>query len=136
MKLLHSLIAEAVTFFHAVGNIGNDSSPLLTQKVSQKAGGGDAVHVVIAVDGYDFMLFQRPVDARYRTVHIFQQEGIVKQFRAVIQESAGLFRRIQSAGTEHHRRQRWDTGVDHSLVVLSLWGADIPLLVLHGGDLK
>ena len=49
--------------------------PAGAEIIGQKAGGGDAVHVVIAEHGDGLAAGKRAVDARHGLVHVAHEEG-------------------------------------------------------------
>ena len=65
------------------------------------AGGGDAVHVIVPIDGDLDPLVDGPADLRRGLVHILQQKGIVDALHRLGHEVQGLFPGVQAPGREN-----------------------------------
>ena len=77
VETLHSGGAQAVTLLHPVGDVGSDGRPQGAEVVGQQAGGGDAVHIVIAIDRDVLSAVYGGPDARHGSVHIPQKKRVV-----------------------------------------------------------
>ena len=67
---------QAVALLQPPGDVAQTVGPLPTQKVCQKAGGGDAVHVVVAEDRNPLLVFKGLPHPGHGLVHIPQKEGV------------------------------------------------------------
>ena len=95
----------AMSLLHPVGDIGDHRPPLPAEEVGEQAGGGDAVHVVVAVDRDVFPRRQRPAHPRRGPVHVLHEKRVQELAPAGVQKGAGLLRGVQPAGAEGQRRQ-------------------------------
>ena len=93
--------------------------PARAEIIGQKAGGGDAVHVVIAEHGDGLAVGKRAVDARHGLVHVAHEEGGVDQRAFAVEMRGGLLGRDDAARGQYGRyqigiacvHQRFDRGV-------------------------
>ena len=65
--------------------------------VGQKAGGGDAVHVIVAEDGDGLAPGERAVDALHSLVHVAHQKGRIEQRALTVKPRGGLLGRDDAA---------------------------------------
>ena len=128
----HRLPVEAVALLHPVGDIGDHRPPLPAEEVGEQAGGGDAVHVVVAVDRDVFPRRQRPAHPRRGPVHVLHEKRVQELAPAGVQKGAGLLRGVQPAGAEGQRRQGRHPRRLHGGPRLRGTGRPVPLLVFHG----
>ena len=121
---------EAVALLDAGGDIVDHPSALAAEKLRQKAGGSDAVHVVVAEDGDGLAPFQRRAHPRHGRSHVGQGEGILQ--RLVRGEKVpGFFRRIIAPGGEHGGSEGGIPGLHQRLLRLGILLLYIPDSILH-----
>ena len=89
-QLLHGLVVHAVALGETVGDVIAHVAPLRPEIMGEQTGGGDAVHVVVAVDGDRLLVAQRPPDAGGRQIHVFHQVGVAELILCAGQQSLGL----------------------------------------------
>ena len=128
----HRLPVEAVALLHPVGDVGDHRPPLPAEEVGEQAGGGDAVHVVVAVDRDMFPRRQRPAHPRRGPVHVLHEKRVQELAPAGVQKGAGLLRGVQPAGAEGQRRQGRHPRRLHGGPRQRGTGRPVPLLVFHG----
>ena len=86
----HGLLVEAVALAVAVGQVGANVRAQRCQVQVEDGRGGDAVHVVIAVDADAFARLQRRAHALHDPAHVREQQRVVEQFLAGGEEGARL----------------------------------------------
>ena len=86
----HGLLVEAVALAVAVGQVGANVRAQRCQVQVEDGRGGDAVHVVIAVDADAFARLQRRAHALHGPAHVREQQRVVEQFLAGGEEGARL----------------------------------------------
>ena len=106
IELLHRLAGQAVAFAQAVGDVVFAHRAAAAQVIHHDAGGGDAVHIVVAVNNDMFAPPDRAADHRGRFIHIGQQERIVQAGTVTAQVIRRCLRGIDPARREHCGRQR------------------------------
>ena len=118
-KRADRIAAEAVALLYAAGDVHEHRRPAGAEIIGQKAGGGDAVHVVIAEHGDGLAAGKRAVDARHGLVHIAHEEGGVDQRAFAVEMRGGLLGRDDAARGQYGRyqigiacvHQRFDRGI-------------------------
>ena len=96
-KRADRIAAEAVALLNAAGNVHEHRRAAGAEIIGQKAGGGDAVHVVIAEHGDGLAAGKRAVDARHGLVHVAHEEGRVDQRAFAVEMRGGLLGRDDAA---------------------------------------
>ena len=81
---------EAVALFVPVGDIGIAGQPFTAQIVRHQTGGGDAVHIVVAIDGDRLSPGDGLTHAGTGHVHPQHLQRIVQQLRPALQQGLGL----------------------------------------------
>ena len=121
---------QTVAFFQAAGDVADTAASVAAEKVRQKAGGGNAVHVIVAEDRDFFLVFDGQRHSSGGQRHIRHQEG-VGQGGAAIQIVLCLGTVLNAPGGQHHGGQwgvaRAYQGVHRSHIRLLL----IPNSVFH-----
>ena len=129
---VHCAAVQAVTLSGAVGNIAYNMSASLPQKFCEQTGGGDAIHIIVAVDGDGVPPFHGLGDADGGPVHIPHEKRVVEQLWAVGKKLPRLFRGVQPPGAQHNRTQR---GYARQLQLppglIRAAPAQVPLFVFH-----
>ena len=97
---------EPVALLVAVGDIGHAPESLSAQIVRDKAGGGDAVHIIVAVDRNGLPVPYRAQDALTRLVHVQHQHGVAQQLLPAGDERVCLGGSPDPPQHQHHRQQR------------------------------
>ena len=75
LQLLDGNGVQAIAFLQAAGNVGNTMHPVAAQEVGQQAGGGDAVHIVVAENGNGFALGHGQGHAGGSQIHVLHGIG-------------------------------------------------------------
>jgi len=130
-EVVDGLVVEAVALLQPVGDVGQDSAPFGAEELRQQTGGGDAVHVVVAVDRHEFFILNCPADARHRLVHVPQEHGVVGDAAVGIEQSPGLFPGGNAPGGEDPGQQGGDSGPEQGLLPRGTGGRDVPLFIFH-----
>ena len=94
---VYAFVREAVTLVIAVRNIKVGAFGKAMDEGVHKRHGRGAVHIVIPVDQNLFSLYDGPVKAFNRLVHIGHQERVVEVFQARAEEAAGLLEALYAA---------------------------------------
>ncbi len=102
----HRAAVQPVALLPAVGDIGEAADAAPAEVIRHEAGGGDPVHVVIAVNGDRLAQADRLLDAGARDGHAAEQQGIVQAFGAALHETVRAARRREAAQRQHGREQR------------------------------
>ena len=76
VELVNGDGVEAVAFLQPAGDVTDHVGTLMAQKIRQKAGGGDAVHVIIAENGDLFAPGQSKTHPGNSFVHVMHQKGV------------------------------------------------------------
>ena len=85
-QLFEALDLEAVTLGQPVGDVGEAIEAQLPQELVQHRGGGDAVGVVVAVDGHRLPLAHRPAQAGGGGFQVRQLEGGIEALQGGVQK--------------------------------------------------
>ena len=101
------LAADAVALVEAARQVPGDLGAELAQEEDGEGGGGDPVHVVVAVDADPPARLHGGADLRARGVHVAEQGGIVRGLLAV-EEVACRGRVGVAAADQHAGRQLGD----------------------------
>ena len=102
---------QTVPFVTAVGDVPAAIHPAASQIVREKAGGGDAVHVIVAVDRDTFLLLNRPENPVAGFLHPQDSKRIQQAGRSRAVERVCPGRRDNSAGSENLCQQSRNTGL-------------------------
>ena len=97
---------DAVALVVAAGDVGDAAQALAVQIIGQQAGGGDAVHVIVAVDRDRFARVDRPAQPRDRAVHVAQQHRVVQGFDAAVKQARRILRLCHAAQAQNGGQQR------------------------------
>ena len=97
---------EPVALLVPVGDIGHTLDPLAAQIVRDKAGGGDAVHIIVAVDCDGLPVPYRAQDALVRLVHVQHQHGVAQQLLPAGDKRLCFGGGFDPPQRQHHRQQR------------------------------
>ncbi len=124
-------LVESIAFAEPIWNIINAVRPLRTEILHQQGGAGDAVHIVIAIDG-DFVAGgQRPPHFRYGLVHIRQQERVSQAVQRGVQKILGL-PAPEPSGGQSRSRQRGKTQLPlEQRRLFGLGLGDFPQFLFH-----
>ena len=132
MQPIHGGPVQPVALFNAVRDVADHPAAPLPEKFREQTGGGDAVHVVIPVNGNDFPALQRPADARGGPIHVPHEKRVMEQLGAVGKKCPSLCRGVQPAGAQHSGAEG---GQARQLHLTPGGGraarAQIPLFILH-----
>ena len=104
VQLADGRLVEAVALLEPAGDIADAPASPAAQEVHQQAGGGDAVHVVVAVDGDLLAPGQGGADTRDGAIHFPQRKGIAEGLITAQRFPRGLGGAI-AAAAQHPRRQ-------------------------------
>ena len=130
VELVNGDGVQAVAFFQTAGDIADRIRTAGAEEMGQQAGGGDAVHIVVAEHGDLFATGHSQRHAAHRQVHIRHQIG-VGQGAIATQETIGIPGVFHAAGSQNHGAQgsvsAGNQGVDRS----HLRGLYIPKTVFH-----
>ena len=85
-QLFKSLDLEAVTLGQPVGDIGDAIEAQLPQELVQHRGGGNAVGVVVAIDGHRLTLAHRPAQTGGGDFQVRQLEGGIEALQGGVQK--------------------------------------------------
>ena len=102
---------QTVTFVTAVGDVPAAIHTAASQIVRKKAGGGDAIHVIVAVDRDTFLLLNRPENPVAGFLHPQYAERIQQTGRSRAVERVCPGRRDNSAGSENLCQQSRNTSL-------------------------
>ena len=130
-KRADRVAAEAVALLDAAGNVHEHRRAAGAEIIGQKAGGGDAVHVVIAEHGDGLAAGKRAVDARHGLVHIAHEEGGVDQRAFAVEMRGGLLGRHDAARGQYGRYQIGIACVHQSFDRGVIRFRDEPAFVFH-----
>ena len=97
---------EPVALLIPVGDIVIAGETPAAQPVRQHTGGGDAVHVIVAVDRHGLLPLNGAQNPLPRLVHAEHEHRIAEGFLPAIQETPGLFRAVDPAQRENLAQKR------------------------------
>ena len=97
---------QPVALLDAVGDVGHGVQPRGAQPVGDKAGGGNAVHIVVAVYGHGLAFGDGLADARRRPVHVQHQRRVKKLFAAAAEKALGGRGGVYAFKTQNSCQQR------------------------------
>ena len=95
-QLLQARHLQAVAFLEAVGNIVAAGQPQLGEKLVQYGRGGDAVGVVVAVNGHRLAPAHRLAQAGGGLLQVRQAEGRVEALQAGVEKGLDLLHSVQA----------------------------------------
>ncbi len=107
-QLLQRPDAEAVAFLQAVRNMGGAGKAQFAQELVQQAGGGEAVGVVVPVNGHGFLVAHRQAQAGGGRLHVRESERWVEALQGGVQKGQNLLGSVQTPVQQdagHQRRQ-------------------------------
>ncbi|MBV6467223.1 MAG: hypothetical protein PGMFKBFP_02566 [Anaerolineales bacterium] len=90
VEFVERVVVQSVAFLEAVGDVLVDVAAEGAQTLDQQRGGGDAVHVVIAIDGDPFAIRERGLDAIHGDAHVLHLERVGAEVRLGAQEGLSL----------------------------------------------
>ncbi len=102
-------LVEAIAFFDPAGDVAGTLRALPAQKISQQAGRGDAVDVVVAVYSDVLAAFKGKLDTRGGVCHASEQHWVAERIVRG-EKSERFFRRAVPAAAEYARGKRTDAG--------------------------
>ena len=130
MKLTDGDGIQTIALFQSAGDIADHIAAHAAQKAGQQAGGGDAVHIVIAEYGDLFSVLQCLSNPGFRQVHIGHQKG-VDHLAVAIQKffcGSGI---VHTAGGQDHGGQRIKTAAGQGVYCTCFRSRYIPNSVFH-----
>ena len=130
-KRADRIAAEAVALLYAAGDVHEHRRPAGAEIIGQKAGGGDAVHVVIAEHGDGLAAGNRPLNPLHSPVHVPHPHGRDREAPLPVQKLRGLLRRGNAAGGQHGGKQIGVSRLPQPGDVLVSRGMDIPFFEFH-----
>jgi hypothetical protein len=80
---------QTVALLQPVGDIELTGGAAGPEILRQQAGGGDAVHVVVAVDGHSLAVRQGTADTTHRRLHVRQQQRVLQKLLAGPEKARG-----------------------------------------------
>ena len=98
---INGVVVQTVPLFGTVGNVADHLATQGLENLGEQTGGGDAVHVIVAVDGNGLLLPDGPGDALHRLLHVLQEKGVVEQVGAVGQKGRGRWGGVHPPGTQN-----------------------------------
>ena len=105
-QMIQRAAVEPIALPVPVRNVGQAVQPFEAEVVREQAGGGDAVHVVVAVDRYRLPVLYGPADPVPGSLHAGDQQGIVQTVRPALQEALCGLHRYQTPLSQQRRQQR------------------------------
>ena len=105
MELVQGDGIQAITLLQPSGNVADAACAVAAQKIRQKTGGGNTVHVIVAENGNFFTLFNGQRHPSGGKVHIRHQKR-VEQRSVAIQILFCLTAVFDSPAGQHHSGQR------------------------------
>ena len=98
---VNGVVVQAVPLFGTVWDVADHLATQRAEKLGEQTGGGDAVHVVVAVDGESLLLPDGPGNALHGLLHVSQEKGVVEQVGAVGQKGRGRWGGVHPPGTQN-----------------------------------
>ena len=105
MKPADSSAIEAVALIIAIRNIPHTGDTFGGQIVCQEAGGGDAVHVIVSVNGGFFSVCYGLLHTFHCLLHPKHPHGIVQQFALPLNQGTGTSGCCNAANGKHRGKQ-------------------------------
>ena len=96
---------QAIALAQTVGDVIGAVCPAGAQILDHDAGGGDAVHIVIAVDRDLHPVPEGAADLLHGQIHVLQQIGVVDPIQGSVQKGLCLFPGIKAPGRQHTGRK-------------------------------
>ena len=131
-QMVHGPTVDAVALVQAVGDVIDHMPPLAAQIVGQQTGGGDTVHVVVAVDSDLLPMGQGLPDAGDRHVHVLHEERFLELLFTAGEQFVGLLHGSYAPGAEGGGHQDGNPTLSHGFIWLFRPCRNVPLLILHG----
>ena len=97
---------EAVAFLVAVGNIAHALEALAAQIVGDQTGGGDAVHIIVAINSDRLLLLDGASQAPDSLGHALHLHGIMQTGKPTVQQLPGLRQSADAAKRQYSRKKR------------------------------
>ena len=95
--------------------------------ICDHAGAGDAVHIIVPVNGHRLARFDRLPEPVDRLLHVLQCKRIAQQRLVGVQKLLRLLRGVQPALPEHGGQQRGKARAEQGAGDLRRLKGDIPL---------
>ena len=125
------LLIQTVALSQAAGDVGDHISAPGGEKLGEKTGRGNAVHIVVAVDGDQLSPFQgqpHPADGQ---VHVPQKRGVRNRLLVGGEKPAGVFRADHTPGGQQPGQQRRQAGPLQGPLTLGARGGHLPVLIFQ-----
>ena len=127
----HGLPVQAIALLQPPGDIGLHIGPQVQQKLGQQAGGGDAVHVIVAVDGDGLPVVDGPPHPGSSFVHVPHEHGVQQRLGLGGEEPPGILRVRHPPGGQHRRQQGGQAALLQGPPPVGAGGGHVPLLEFH-----
>ena len=122
---------QGIALGEPVWDVRDDFSALLGEIRAQKAGGGDAVHVVVAEYRDGLAPFNGEVDARHGFVHVPQEHRVMEQLRPGGEERSCLVPGMNAPSGQSQCGQSRNAAAAQRLLCGPVPGDGIPCFVFH-----
>ena len=122
---------QGVALGEPVRDVRDDFCALLGEVGAQKAGGGDAVHVVVAEYRDGLAPFNGEVNARHGFVHVPQEHRVVEQLRPGGEERSCLVPGMNAPSGQSQCGQSRNAAAAQRLLCGPVPGDGIPCFVFH-----
>ena len=130
-QLFQHVLVHAVAALGAQGQFAAHLRAQVGEILVQNGGGGDAVHVVVAVNDDGLAVLHGAVQPLHRLVHIPDGKRI-GQGRFPLQQRRGLLRRLAAPRGQHPRKQPAAAGLLQSGRRLLIQRLRLPDAIPHG----
>lgn len=128
---LDRFLVQAVALTQAAGDIGDNVSPPGGEELGEQAGGGDAVHIVVAVDSDQLSQLQGQLYPADCPVHVFQKHGVRDGLRIRVEQPPGVLRADYPPGGQQPGQQRGKPGMFQGQLSIRTGRSHLPLFVFH-----
>ena len=98
---LDGRLVEAVAFAQTVRDVIGAVGTHFSQILDHDAGGGDTIHIIVAVNGDLLFVFDGLTDLVNGLVHVLQQEGIMNALYRLGHEIPGFFGGVAATGGQY-----------------------------------
>ena len=122
---------QGVPLSDAVGHIGDDAAALAAQVVSEQTGGGDAIHIIVAIDADGFSCGQSALDPLHRLRHPLHGHGVMETGDSAAQKFLGLRSLVKAAGGQDEGGEGRDAGGFQFRSGVWVTGGQSPVLKFH-----
>ena len=129
---IHRLPVEAVALLQAVGDVRDHPGPPFPEELGEQTGGGDAVYIIVSIDGDMFLLGDGPLQPGGRPVHVPHQEGVVEGGVAIGEKGPGRPWLGEPPGAEHQSGQHRQAGPRQGGDGGPVRRGQVPFLIFHG----